>query len=278
MQRKPLTGQRILLTGATGSLGRETALALAGLGASLILPARNPDKAKTLETYLLNAFPQADIRFLSMDMADEQSVLSAVKQLCDEKQPLHAIIHNAGVFTKAGLSSPQGTEWHRQVNTLSPLLLTRELLPLLQAAENPVVVTVTSLSAFWLKHPETSCENNRPTRLYAESKHQLLSEMFSLSRQHVRIRFVYAHPGVCASGLFTGDTHQTAYNASFLKMALPLMKFIFPSPEKACRTTLHALLHGQGDQLAEPGGFLHIWGRPVLVPLTKRLKTIRTSR
>ena len=95
--------------------------------------------------------------------------------------------------------------------------------------------------------------------------------METLSAQHPSICFVYAHPGICATGLFTGSTHSTAYNATFLKLAFPLMKVLFPKPEKACRTTLHALLNGNSGQLAEPSGLLHIWGKPQLVALTKRL-------
>lgn len=269
--QQPLAGQRILLTGATGSLGRETALALASMGAALLLPARNPAKAKALETELKSAVPDSDIRFLTLDMADESSVLSLIGQLCAENLPLNAIIHNAGVFTKAGLVSPQGTEWHQQVNALSPLLLTEKLMPLLTQAEDPAVVTVTSLSAFWQKSAGTASISAGPTQLYAASKQLFLAEMQSLSKRHPSIRFVYAHPGVCATGLFTGGTHQTAYNARFLKIALPLMKILFPSPKNACRTTVQALLHAKNGQLAEPGGLFHIWGKPSFVSLEKRM-------
>lgn len=271
MHQQSLAGKRILLTGATGSLGRETALALASMGAALLLPVRNPAKAMALKIELQSAVPDADIRFLTLDMADESSILLLAEQLCAERQPLDAMIHNAGVFTKAGLASPQGTEWHQQVNALSPLLLTRKLLPLLTLAEAPAVVTVTSLSAFWLTDGGKSCNSASPTQLYAASKRQFLHEMQSLAQCHPAIRFVYAHPGVCATGLFTGGTHQTAYNAGFLKIALPLMRLLFPSPKNACRTTLQALLHGKSGQLAEPGGLFHIWGKPNFVPLEKRM-------
>lgn len=271
MNKQNLTGKRILLTGATGSLGCETALALARMDAELLLPIRNPSKAKALQNKLLQACPEAHFHFYPLDMADEASVNQLALQLRNENKPLDAIIHNAGVFTKAGQVSPQGQEWHQQVNALSPMLLTEQLLPLLYKAREPVVETVTSLSAFWGQGKQSP---SSPTRLYAASKRNLLVKMNQLSHQHPSIRFVYAHPGVCATGLFTGATHQTAYNRQFLKIALPLMKAIFPSPEKACAPIVAALLDGANGELTEPGGLLHIWGKPKQVSLTNRLRIL----
>lgn len=270
MNARPLLNRRILLTGATGTLGCETALALARMGAQLLLPVRNPAKSAALRDRIIKESPDASLRFLALELADETSVQQLANVLCTENEPLDAIIHNAGVFTKGGQVSPQGIEWHQQVNAISPFRLTQALLPLLQLAQTPAVVTVTSLSALWLKNIPCQ-EKASPTQLYAGSKKQLVIQMHQLSQQYPTIRFVYAHPGVCATGLFSGTTHQTAYNRHLLAIALPLMKRIFPSPKNACKTTLAALLQGQSGQLAEPEGFLHIWGEPKLVPLEKRI-------
>ena len=270
MSQQPLLNKRILLTGATGSLGSETALALARMGAKLLLPVRNPAKAEVLREKLLDVGTEASFRFLPLDMCDEASVKQLAATLCEENLPLDAIIHNAGVFTTAGQTSSQGHELHQQVNALSPLLLTEGMLPLLRKADDPVVVTVTSLSAFW-KASSAHSASAKPTQLYAASKRMLLESMQQLAKQQPEIRFVYAHPGVCATGLFSGSTNATAYNRHLLKIAVPLMRWVFPSPKVACQPIITALLHGQPCQLAEPGGLFHIWGKPKLVPLSKRL-------
>ncbi len=268
MEQNPWKGKHILLTGATGSLGKETAQELLKLGTSLLLPVRDPQKASLLEADLRQTCPEANLTFLPLDLSDEGSVLALAEELRKGDRPLDAIIHNAGVFTKTDQLSPQGHEWHRQVNMLSPLLLTQQLLPLLTKAEDPVVATVTSLSAFWFRKKPAS---SSPTQLYAASKRALLTAMEALSAQHPNIRFVYAHPGVCATGLFTGGTHRTAYNAAFLKAVFPIMKKLFPSPQKACHTTLHALQNAQTGQLSQPRGLMHIWGKPQLTQLNRLL-------
>lgn len=259
---RQISGKRLLLTGATGSLGKSLAIRLCAEGASLVLPVRSEQKGEALRAELIRRFPDVELSFPLVDLSDEQSVQALAAALVAEGRPLDGLILNAGVFTAAGRRSPQGNEWHLQVNCLSPTLLTHALLPLLRRSESPCVVTVTSLSAFWPLR-----EGDTPTRLYAASKRALLREMAALAGQETGIAFVYAHPGVCATGLFRGGSDKTAYPTAFLRMALPLMERLFPSPEKACLTTLTALKEAESGQLAEPGGLLHIWGRPVLVSL-----------
>ena len=262
---------RILLTGSTGTLGRETALALVRTGAELLLPVRNPAKATQLHNLLNQACPNASMRFFFIDMADENSILSLARQLCKENLPLDAIIHNAGVFTCAGATTSHATEWHQQVNAYSPFLLTQALLPVLLLSPCPTVITVTSMSAFWIKIHHSK-RISSPTKLYARSKRHLLLMMRAFSRQYPTIRFLYAHPGVCATGLFNSKTHQSAYHPVFLRFALPVMKLLFPCAHKACRPILTALHSTDNRQLAEPSGMFHIWGKPRLIPLSKRLK------
>lgn len=269
---RTLCGKRILLTGATGTLGAAAARQFLAQGAELVLPVRNRQKAEHLQSCLLKHHPQAALSFPQLDLAEEASVHALTRQLNAEGKPLDGLVHNAGIFTRSGRTAPGGREMHMQVNCFSPLQLTGSLLPLLTMAENPFVLTTTSLSAFW-KMAEK--ESTRPTALYAASKRALLLQLASLAQEIPQVAFLFAHPGVCATGLFLSDPQQSAYSPAFLRFALPLMKQLFPSPEKACGTILYAAQHAQTGQLAEPGDPMHIWGKPTLVPLSKRLKTYR---
>lgn len=260
---------RILLTGATGTLGAQLALQLCREGAELILPVRSADKGEVLRKTLLDACPKAQLSFPMLDLTSEASVHALADVLLAGRLPLDAIALNAGVFTKAGRTSPQGSELHMQVNCSSQLLLTRLLLPLLRLSPAPCVLAVTSLSAFWHREDEPAAG---PTRLYAASKRALLTELTLLAKAEPGLCICYAHPGVCATGLFRGG--ETAYPAWLLRFALPVMAQVFPSPEQACRPILHALHHPSPGMLTEPGGLFRIWGRPASIPLAKRLKTM----
>lgn len=267
---RQINGRRFLVTGATGSLGRATALVLYRMGAALVLPVRDETRGASLRRELEAIRPQGDTFSPMLELSDEASVLSLARLLLAEGKPLDGLILNAGVFTQNGRTSRHGNEWHMQVNCLSPLLLTQQLMPLLRLSEKPCVAAVTSLSAFWFHQNGKS-----PTRLYAASKRAMLNALEALSAIEPHIDFVYAHPGICATGLFRGRQEKTAYPTAFLKAVLPVMERIFPPPDKACRTILHALMAAKNGQLAEPGGFLHIWGKPSLVPLCRRYRDLK---
>ncbi len=61
------TGKRVIVTGATGGLGLETALVLADKGAEVILAARNPQKGAEAERLIRARFPNAQVRFDALD-------------------------------------------------------------------------------------------------------------------------------------------------------------------------------------------------------------------
>lgn len=270
-----LKGKRILLTGATGSLGSVAAEMLLRLGAELLLPVRSRERGLALEKKLLQACPQGKVSLQSVDMASFESVDALLEQLAATRLPIDCLVHGAGVFTQAGQRTRDGLELHRQVNALSPLRLTRGLTDLLLLSPAPKVATVTSLAAFFPMAQQKADDFSpraRPTAAYARSKRELTLGMESLAGELPQITFTYAHPGVSATGLFSGQSQPAAYHRLFLQFALPLMRLIFPSPDQAALPLMEAILHGESGQLAQPGGWLNVWGPPLREPLKKRLK------
>lgn len=271
-----LDGLHIVLTGATGSLGSHICGALLFLGARLTLPVRNPEKAALLRSRLLEAFPGAHIALRHVDLERFASVDALIKDLVAEGEPIDALIHNAGVFTKAGRLTEDGCEIHWQINAASPLRLTRGLLPLLRKSRSPRVVTVTSLAARYAR-PDLADPQGRllrsSTRAYGRSKLMMAREMNALAKEEPGIAFAFSHPGVSATGLFTAGAHPAAYSAAFLRLALPVMRRVFMEPEKASLPTVLALCRASGKAvLAEPRGLFHVWGYPRLRDLWPRMR------
>lgn len=140
----PMEGRVCLVTGATAGIGKETALALARLGATVIIVGRNP--AKTVDTVQRIQFATKSVRAESVicDFAFLASVRSAARQIAERHTALHVLVNNAGRASRQRMVSADGFEMTFAVNHLAPYLLTRELLPLLRNGAPSRIVNVTS--------------------------------------------------------------------------------------------------------------------------------------
>ncbi len=137
----------VLVTGSTGGLGREVARALAGTGAHVIVHGRDEQRGAALVAEIERA-GVGSARFYRADFASFEAVRAFAAAVRRDYQRLDVLVNNAGVW----LDSPErqlsadGHEMHFQVNYLSGFLLTRELLPLIEASAPARIVNVTSVA------------------------------------------------------------------------------------------------------------------------------------
>lgn len=148
---KLLEDRVILITGANGGLGRSTALACAGLGATLVLLGRN---VKALEALYdqIEAMGGSQPAIFPMDLSGatwEDFGTLAIK-LNDTFGRVDSIVHAAGHFrTFMPLSQLPPQEWIEslQVNLTAPFAITAQCLPLLERSEDASVVFISDPSA-----------------------------------------------------------------------------------------------------------------------------------
>ena len=140
-------GKLAVVTGATGGLGFETALALAGAGAEVLVTGRNKEKGRVTIERIQLAQPSANVQFEMLDLASLSSVRSFAAKMVAKGQPLDLLINNAGVMDlPTRRLTEDGFEMQFGTNHLSHFALTGLLLPLLQRSESPRVVNVSSLA------------------------------------------------------------------------------------------------------------------------------------
>jgi NADP-dependent 3-hydroxy acid dehydrogenase YdfG len=123
-----LNGSVALVTGASSGIGEATALALAGLGATVALVARRKDRLEALAERV----QEADIT--SRDQAE-----AAVEQTVSQFSRLDTVINNAGVMLLGPIEDAPLEEWEQMVhiNVLGLLYCSHAALPhLLRAAED----------------------------------------------------------------------------------------------------------------------------------------------
>jgi dehydrogenase/reductase SDR family member 12 len=139
-----LAGRTVLVTGATGGLGRATAGRMASLGARVILLGRDADKLEALQSELATATGELRYPTVVADMSSLESVRAAVEAIRAAEVRLDVLVDNAGSIYAERTTSPEGIEASMALMTVGPFALVTGLLPLLRASEDARVIAVTS--------------------------------------------------------------------------------------------------------------------------------------
>ncbi|EIF28835.1 short-chain alcohol dehydrogenase [Burkholderia sp. Ch1-1] len=180
------TGRLAVITGATGGLGFETALALAGAGANVVLTGRNEQKAQAALAAIRGRYPAAQISYAHLDLASLASVRGFAEQFAEGHAALDLLINNAGVMMPpTRQTTADGFELQFGTNYLGHFALTERLLPLLRAGREPRVVNLSSLAhktRAAIHFDDLQWQRSyKPWPAYAQSKLAML--MFALELQ-----------------------------------------------------------------------------------------------
>ncbi|QFT13154.1 oxidoreductase [Vibrio sp. THAF190c] len=205
------TGKRFLITGANSGIGLEAAKILASKNAEVILAVRNLDKGKQAQQEIVKFAPHAMTSLVELDLSDLESVNKCIGHLLSEGQSIDVLINNAGIMLlDKRETSSQGYEVQWATNHLGHFTLTAGLLPLLEKAQEPRVVTLSSLVAKMkaadIYYDDLNFENSYD-RMAAYAQSKLANVMFAtelnvrLERLGSKVKSIAAHPGYTATNL-----------------------------------------------------------------------------
>jgi len=168
-----LQNKTIVLTGASGGIGQAMAHELANNGARLILVGRNTGKLSSLASSL-----SGEHLFIAADLSSDDGR----KQLfdyCSSNGPINLLINNAGVSAFEMIEDQSDSDIAKllSINLISPILVTKHLLPLLQSTADGGVVNVGStFGAIGYPGFSTYCASKFGLRGYSEALRRELSD------------------------------------------------------------------------------------------------------
>lgn len=137
-----MKGKVILITGGNAGLGKAAATDLAQMGATIVILARDKERAGQAIEAIGNITGNPDLHVLLADLASLQSVRAAAEDFRKRFDRLDVLINNAAINVPTRTETVDGFETHFGVNYLSHYLLTRLLLDLLEQSAPSRIVNV----------------------------------------------------------------------------------------------------------------------------------------
>ncbi len=179
-----LSGQVVLLTGATSGVGLAAARQFARCGATLVLVSRSADRLRHACETLVAETGNAAISWIEADVGDLEAVRRAASEFRRRHDRLNVLVHNAGVLLHTRESSADGIERTVASQVVGPFLLTQQLLERLQASAPSRVLFMASggmyavpLEVEHLELPSTSYSGSRQYALAKRAQVSLAALM-----------------------------------------------------------------------------------------------------
>lgn len=193
-----LTGKIAIVTGGNTGIGLETTKILAAVGATVIVPARDMEKAKK------NLLGIANVEIEEMDLIDPGSIDAFTKTFLASGRPLHLLINNAGIMWVPLRRDSRGIESQLATNYLAQFQLTARLWPALKKAGGARVVNISSqghqFAPFDFNDPHFLNREYETLQGYGQSKTavNLFSVELDNRARSSNVRAYSLHPGSIA--------------------------------------------------------------------------------
>lgn len=262
-----LTGKTVAITGSTGGLGKELSRYLAYLGASLILVDRNPERSAAHKNELLQEFPSTEIKLITADLSDFDSVKRAAELLTAER--VDFLIHNAGAYSIPRKVCSTGYDNVYQINFVSPYYLTRTLMQSIKERGGKIII-VGSIAHNYSKTDKCDIDfktRKKASRVYGNAKRFVMFSSYSLLSEEDCPEISVCHPGIT----FTNITSH--YPKLIFALIKHPMKIIFMRRDKAALSILKGVFDSTGKNEWIGPRIFNVWG----LPAKKKLKTVTDS-
>lgn len=206
-----LSGRRLIVTGGSAGIGRETVRLCAANGASVVAVSRRPDYSLT------SLAPNVDV--LSADLRDGTEVHRVVDSAIELLGGVDALINSAGVYRVGSIAKFRPPDWQDmfETNVLGLLNITQACLPHLKNVAYADIVNVGSMGGHVVARTETS--------VYSGTKFAVTALSEGLRRELVddRIRVSLVSPGAVATQLgFDAMTEEQTHSLARRRDAIAL--------------------------------------------------------
>ena len=235
----------VLITGATSGIGKQTAISLAKMGATVIITGRNKQSGEAALTEIKQQTGNPKVELLLADISFSAGITELVKQFETKFDHLDVLINNAGLAASERKLNPEGVEMNFATNVLAPFKLITLLLPLLQKSTSPRIITLMGGDL----PKEIEMDNLQAQKYfnglnyYSQSKLVMMAMMYEYAERFKgqKITLNVCYPGQAITNMTQGVTAEMLPFP--FRLLFPIFKyFVRPdngkSAEKASRSSV----------------------------------------
>jgi NAD(P)-dependent dehydrogenase (short-subunit alcohol dehydrogenase family) len=236
-----MSGKTVVVTGGNSGIGLETAGALAGAGARVVITARDPQRGQAAVDELKKRAPAGSVELSVFDLASLESVRAGAVDLLNRLDRIDVLVNNAGLVLSKRSETVDGFETTFQVNHLGPFLLTMLLLDHIKESTPARIVNVSS-TAHQSARRGLDFDDLQSTggysamSVYGRTKLANIYFTTELARRlsGTGVTANALHPGTIRSG-FARDGDSSGWFAIGIRIAQPFMLTV----EKGAETSIY---------------------------------------
>jgi NAD(P)-dependent dehydrogenase (short-subunit alcohol dehydrogenase family) len=233
----PMAGRTVLVTGATGGIGKATALGLSAMGAHVAITGR--DRARTeAAAREIREVGRGEVAWFVGDLSSQAEVRRLADEALAALPRIDVLVNNVGGYWNSRHVTADGLERTFALNHLAPFLLTSLLLPRLSEGAPSRVVTVSSnaQSSGAIDFDDIQGERSYSgARAYSQSKLANLLFTYELARrlQGTSVTANAVHPGLVSTGFGSDDP------GTIQRVLVPFIRPFMKSPAQGAATSIH---------------------------------------
>lgn len=232
-----MEGKTCLITGGTNGIGKSTALALARMGATVVIVGRSASKtAKVVKEIRADSYNPNVVSLLA-DLSSQQEVRRLANEFKYKYKYLHVLINNAGAAFMQRQLSVDGIEMTFALNYLAPFLLTNLLLDTMKSSAPARIINVSSGAHTSGKIEFDNLQGERAYGFdaYPNAKLAVILSTVELARrlEGTGVTVNALHPGLTATGF---GKNNGKVMAALVGIFAPL---VMRSPNKGAETSIY---------------------------------------
>jgi NAD(P)-dependent dehydrogenase (short-subunit alcohol dehydrogenase family) len=231
-----MKGKVCLVTGASSGIGKATAAALSTVGAIVIMVCRDEGRGKIARAHVVSESGSQSVELMIADLSSLASVRGLAPEINARYPKLDVLVNDAAIFTSKRFVTPDGLELMFATNYLGPFLLTRLLVPSLEAAGASRVINVSAPSTMKPDFDDLQGERKFGAIVaFGASKAADLLFTYALARrlEGKGVTVNAYHPGIVRTRLVRGAPAAVRAITSVLNV------FMGVSPKRASRGLVH---------------------------------------